>query len=96
MTDDDRCGFCGLAEETVGHALRDCTFAKDVWVKLGLFDMNGAEWNGNTVDWISHHIKAKQQLIFGVAFWQIWKARNERLFANQDLPSSSIAARTLH
>ncbi|CAN1849714.1 Putative ribonuclease H protein At1g65750 [Linum perenne] len=96
MTDDGLCGYCLHYEETVGHVLRDCSFAKIVWRQLGSFDMDGDTWNGDTSSWISHYLKAKQSLTFGVACWQIWKARNERLFTALNLPAASIAGRILH
>ncbi|CAN1141084.1 Putative ribonuclease H protein At1g65750 [Linum perenne] len=78
MTDDGTCGHFLQGEETVGYALRDCSFARTVWVQLGLFDLNGVAWNRNTVSWLNHQLQGKQTLAFGVSCWQIWKARNER------------------
>ncbi|CAN1140350.1 Putative ribonuclease H protein At1g65750 [Linum perenne] len=45
-------------------------------------DIEKPEWQLHVVDWMEFFLKAECSLQFGVVCWALWKARNERLFAN--------------
>ncbi|CAN1783234.1 Putative ribonuclease H protein At1g65750 [Linum perenne] len=77
-----KCEFCGDNNESVSHVLRDCSFARETWRLMCPGDIEKPEWQLHVVDWMEFFLKAECSLQFGVVCWALWKARNERLFAN--------------
>ncbi|CAN1149138.1 Putative ribonuclease H protein At1g65750 [Linum perenne] len=68
------------------HVLRDCKLAMDVWKQLRVFDLSDGTWRLMLRDWICSLLRSDKGVLFGIACWLIWKARNDRIFsgANQD------------
>ncbi|CAN1144455.1 Putative ribonuclease H protein At1g65750 [Linum perenne] len=93
---DGSCCWCGTTDETSLHVLQDCTFAKSVWLKVGGFACDGADWNNEAVDWFQRFLGGDKELRFGIVCWYLWRARNERLFAGSLEKESSVASRCLN
>ncbi|XP_021986732.1 uncharacterized protein LOC110883232 [Helianthus annuus] len=94
------CGFCMLEKENVDHMFTACGMAAGLWqgiaswVKLPpifLFSVKdivevveGSRWSKN-----------KKELLYGiliVACWRLWKARNERVFAQKNRNAVELVA----
>lgn len=86
----DHCPICNTQETTI-HILHGCLWAKEVWgqpsrlLPLSFFHMTLQAWlqsNATAVGAIMH-----QQLPWNIYFhflcWNLWLARNERIFKNQ-------------
>ncbi|CAN1779642.1 Putative ribonuclease H protein At1g65750 [Linum perenne] len=93
---DGSCRWCGSADETSLHVLRDCTFAKTVWLKVGDFPCDGADWNSSASDWFQRFLGGDKGLRFGIVCWYLWRARNERLFAGSLDKEASVASKCLN
>ncbi|KAK9002714.1 hypothetical protein V6N11_060297 [Hibiscus sabdariffa] len=83
------CPACRSALETVMHVLRDCHFARTVWMELLPSWLRGSFFHGATQDWLLSNVgkqvmhpvwNVSWDLIFISTVWQIWKARNEWIF----------------
>ncbi|CAN1802249.1 Putative ribonuclease H protein At1g65750 [Linum perenne] len=94
MTTSESCEYCHLSSESVGHVLRDCTFAKKVWRLVGGFDSSTAGWEGSSADWFKHGLASERSLLFGIVCWLLWRARNERIFTGSTDLASVVASRT--
>ncbi|CAN1145340.1 Putative ribonuclease H protein At1g65750 [Linum perenne] len=92
MTQDESCPLCNHSDESVTHVLRDCSFAREVWTRLAVFDTADPLWISDTTAWIFYHLNSGNGLIFGVTCWQLWKLRNERIFTDTHTP---VAAATI-
>lgn len=44
---DIRCSWCLLSSEDIGHVLFGCSFARDVWIKLGIPEVNSESCQGS-------------------------------------------------
>ncbi|CAN1147316.1 Putative ribonuclease H protein At1g65750 [Linum perenne] len=83
-------------EESAAHVLRDCSFAKDSWTRLGRHDTSSASWNGDFKTWLRLNLKSDADFIFGTHCWMLWKARNEQIFTGTQSPAASVAIRSLN
>ncbi|CAN1191106.1 Putative ribonuclease H protein At1g65750, partial [Linum perenne] len=72
------------------HALRDCLVAIATWSKLG-FPTSSPEWSGNGTKWIAKGMAREEGLLFGVAAWMLWKARNDSIFAGTEVCPNQLA-----
>ncbi|CAN1310611.1 Putative ribonuclease H protein At1g65750 [Linum perenne] len=91
MTEDISCPLCPNEEETVGHVLRDCTFANEVWLQLRGGDTLADNWLADTQTWLQYDLQSDKGLDFGVTCWYLWRTRNERIFSNKHPPALSVA-----
>jgi hypothetical protein len=59
VRDSPLCGICGMQEETVLHALRDCSWVSSTWKEFLLpgFHRNFFQ-AGNTSDWVDENLSA--------------------------------------
>ncbi|CAN1745190.1 Putative ribonuclease H protein At1g65750 [Linum perenne] len=96
LTRDATCTLCQDPDESAAHILRDCSFAAEAWRKLGSFDVSSDAWRGDFKEWMVRNLKADSEFIFGVHCWMLWKARNERLFADGRDSASSVAFRSVN
>ncbi|CAN1138870.1 Putative ribonuclease H protein At1g65750 [Linum perenne] len=87
--------LCSHPIETTSHVLRDCTFAKEVWSKVGGFNTLNESWQSVTDTWIRRGICSDRGLLFGIVCWYIWKSRNERIFSDARPIASSVAFRSV-
>ncbi|CAA0815450.1 Polynucleotidyl transferase- ribonuclease H-like superfamily protein [Striga hermonthica] len=87
LTADGICAICGQTDETILHALRDCSLAAEAWRDLLPRPAISDFFCTDLVQWISSNLLnslsvggANWACIFGVAAWKIWKWRNEFIF----------------
>ncbi|KAJ1430486.1 Reverse transcriptase zinc-binding domain [Sesbania bispinosa] len=86
MGTNSSCPLCNSHAETETHIPRDCRLVHEVWRGLPdvLYNMPARYWNGDWKVWISNYLcplaKGVNHLIFGVALWTIWMARNDKVF----------------
>ncbi|XP_027086508.1 uncharacterized protein [Coffea arabica] len=84
------CQVCGEGEETIEHLMFFCTIAKEVW-RLAPVQWDGIEdRRGNFNTWWSELMEAssrkegqQHQTLTVNILWQLWKARNEKIFNNK-------------
>ena len=97
---EERCPICQREPETILHALRDCTRAKQAWIQLGVKETSGDFWLSNLQEWLqinekvnSSYIEGKPpwRLIFNFAVWSMWKSRNLYVF-NRKNPNPNLVA----
>ncbi|CAN1800305.1 Putative ribonuclease H protein At1g65750 [Linum perenne] len=87
MCQESDCEFCNAGEESSSHVLRECSFAAAVWKAVSPNSVNEAEWNLPFPEWIEFYLNSDNGLQFGIVSWYLWRARNERLFAeSRDSP----------
>lgn len=80
------CYRCAGIQESLMHVLRDCEFARSLWLELKrghlepdfliLQGVDGFKWNLEKPD-------ETWKLVFGVACWMLWTWRNKSLFDEQ-------------
>ncbi|KAL4278329.1 hypothetical protein GQ457_03G040370 [Hibiscus cannabinus] len=85
------CDLCGGTIETVIHVLRDCTTARAIWDSIlsptqasNFFSSSATEWLIVNISDVSFAFAGTLpwNLFFTSCVWQIWKARNDRVFAS--------------
>lgn len=98
MVDDQVCSFCGELEETVDHIFTECRLAGGVWQALSNWWHIPPIFAFSVRDLMEIHKHAgvssvKGEVIRGliiVACWEMWKARNERIFSHRTCTSVEI------
>ncbi|CAN1839814.1 Putative ribonuclease H protein At1g65750 [Linum perenne] len=90
------CNCCGSGNETILHVLRDCEFARDTWLKVGGFELNGNDWRLPLEEWFQLFLAKDKGLIFGITCWFLWRTRNERIFAGRADSAGGTAAKCAH
>ncbi|KAK8559266.1 hypothetical protein V6N12_042546 [Hibiscus sabdariffa] len=83
------CTICDTQDESTLHVLRDCKFAREVWLYFSpvvysptFFTMNLQAWlmsNIHCHDLISEY-SIPWSTFFVSILWQLWKAKNEHVF----------------
>ncbi|CAN1148225.1 Putative ribonuclease H protein At1g65750 [Linum perenne] len=53
-------------------------------------------WQGPYVEWLIYFLKSDDSLLFGIVCHNLWKARNESIFANNTDGPHSLAIRSCH
>ncbi|CAN1178075.1 Putative ribonuclease H protein At1g65750 [Linum perenne] len=95
MTSNANCEFCRHPTESVQHVLRDCVFAKEVWLRVGGFDTSNRNWHGDLVSWLKQGLGSDRGILFGIICWNLWKTRNERIFSDSRSTATSVAVRAV-
>ncbi|CAA0812774.1 Unknown protein [Striga hermonthica] len=84
------CELCGGHEESIIHALRDCSGAQQLWRLFipGIDFTNFLHMNLN--DWLVTHLSSPEMYgvenwpcLFGIVAWRIWHARNSCIFNHE-------------
>ncbi|KAK9992498.1 hypothetical protein SO802_027483 [Lithocarpus litseifolius] len=78
------CPICKEQDESIGHLLRDCIFARHIWADIHAPPVSSMPIH-NLSDWLQancqskliHHSAIPWNLIFPLAIWSIWKYRNK-------------------
>ena len=92
------CPFCHQCDESHHYLFFDCTFSKELWLRIMAFcDLKNApsDWP-SVLAWSSHHFKGKSlislicRLSFNADICHLWCERNRRIFARQNLPLPQI------
>ncbi|OMO94467.1 reverse transcriptase [Corchorus capsularis] len=90
------CDLCPDSEETILHILRDCPLASSVWNSLHCIPSHFF-LHSNLETWLSCCLFSSLTwksipwtTIFFYSCWNLWKARNLRLFSGQFLSMDSI------
>jgi hypothetical protein len=100
LRDDALCAFCNQKEETIGHLLVGCSYAREVWFKIlsrcGWQDTmpeNGASF----ITWWLHnrkrvpkHRRAAFDLLIILTAWSLWVEHNARAFDNASATAVSL------
>ncbi|XP_022040041.1 uncharacterized protein LOC110942577 [Helianthus annuus] len=94
LVGDTLCPRCGMCEESTIHLLWDCFFAKSVWWEIFIWlkipfpvqvssfqQILGVALGMNG----SNRWKKLIGAIMQVAAWEIWKARNEKIFKERNV-----------
>ena len=99
MDIDDTCPLCEEGDETVMHALRDCSWVSQIWRQLGVPFSNQDFWRLDVQDWLVHNGLWKPngavgtlpwKVVFPFALWNIWKSRNCFVFRGKN-PNPNLA-----
>jgi ribonuclease HI len=69
------CPRCPMEPESILHCLRDCAFAKQLWLSLG-FDNINFFLDQSISAWLRRGSESEGQCVFLSACWWIWRARN--------------------
>ncbi|KAK8516598.1 hypothetical protein V6N12_049321 [Hibiscus sabdariffa] len=98
------CDLCGGLSESVLHVLRDCPPARAIWdsilppsAKTRFFSLDVSEWLLENISYVSssNSYNLAWNLLFSSCIWQIWKIRNDRVFANISHDPSIVLSRCL-
>ena len=84
------CSLCNQEQETAGHLILHCSFAKLVWQKIGTWTqqlVRAPDDSLEIIDWWEKELaylpakkrRLKAALLMYCA-WNIWKERNRRVF----------------
>ncbi|KAL8158946.1 LOW QUALITY PROTEIN: hypothetical protein V2J09_000483 [Rumex salicifolius] len=75
------CPRCGL-NETCTHALRDYSFVRDIWMRLGGRTSSPDFFSSNIKSWLTANLKDHNgwSTLFGNTIWYVWKHRNRVVF----------------
>jgi hypothetical protein len=102
MSDSEDCEYCHETAETVMHVLRDCPLAHSVWSSFVLQDSLAAFFSLGTHGWMRENIRgsiktqeSSWSLLFGVIAWQLWNARNDRIFKSYTPNPQDIIRRSV-
>lgn len=92
---DPTCPMCDSADETLSHLLFQCPYAKSAWFGSFLGLVNMEEEARSYVDtvkaWLNCEDDDHEKFKFGaILMWNIWKARNKKVFERLDTPPSRV------
>ena len=98
MTQDGGCQICDSDTEDIEHVFKHCTLAKALWKELLPPDQFREFTTTDLCDWLTRYLYDKQlhaswQIRVFVTCWQLWQARNARLFTDTSQTTSSIACK---
>ncbi|KAK8526975.1 hypothetical protein V6N12_054207 [Hibiscus sabdariffa] len=83
------CTICDTQDESTLHVLRDCKFAREVWLYFSPVVYSPTFFTENLQAWLisnihCHALVSKYSIPWYTFFisilWQLWKARNEHVF----------------
>ncbi|KAK9042856.1 hypothetical protein V6N11_071211 [Hibiscus sabdariffa] len=92
------CTTCDTHDESTLHVLRDCKFARDVWLYFSPSLYSPTFFTESLQAWLLSNINCHDPVsdysipwstIFVSILWQLWKARNEHVF--NSIPQSPTA-----
>ncbi|KAK2378521.1 hypothetical protein QL285_066416 [Trifolium repens] len=84
MAASNLCVRCQNNEETIIHCIRDCTFAKNLWINLGFSDISFFS-NSDLVNWLKTNATGAAACSFLAGLWWSWKARNMVCVGNESI-----------
>lgn len=70
IVEEDWCPICQRDPETILHALRDCPWVKEVWIQLGVKEMNQTFWMSNLHEWLDINGRVNSSYIQGKPPWR--------------------------
>ncbi|KAK4257313.1 hypothetical protein QN277_006916 [Acacia crassicarpa] len=101
------CSYCNSQVESLIHILRDCSFARNMWVSLVNPCAYSSFFSAQLRDWF--HLNLKNEigqtdhfswdLVFGVGIWMLWNWRNRSVFNSEfvrPLSPSAVLLRMIH
>ncbi|KAK8521567.1 hypothetical protein V6N12_031461 [Hibiscus sabdariffa] len=98
------CHLCGVMIESVIHVLRDCSPARAIWDSIlspaqtsNFFSSGVAKWLLDNISVASFSLSGTLpwNLLFSSCVWQIWKSRNDRVFASLNHDPSITLSRCI-
>lgn len=96
LVDSELCPLCMNACEDEAHVLRDCQWAKEIWLVFLPNDSAAYFFSLQVWDWIKYNITSTAiqrdnwSLVFMACVWEIWKRRNEKVFNNINIPKDVV------
>ncbi|KAJ1405328.1 Reverse transcriptase zinc-binding domain [Sesbania bispinosa] len=84
------CPRCVNGQETILHCLRDCPESRKIWDYLGLSVSPNFYRSNDITEWVQqnyHHNNG----FFLAALWSVWRARNSKVFNQDDLSVREVA-----
>ncbi|CAN1130195.1 Putative ribonuclease H protein At1g65750, partial [Linum perenne] len=88
LSDDDNCSRYKVAPDDTLHVLRDCYFARKLWVSIMSPKCLTNFFSGSLQDWLLRELKDHYYgQLFGIASWLLWKTQNETIFENTSVTS---------
>ncbi|CAN1848080.1 Putative ribonuclease H protein At1g65750 [Linum perenne] len=94
---DTDCNRCPGTPEDIIHALWDCKAAREVWMKLFPHFLANNFFSDGFQDLLRKGLQhTDSSLMFGIAIWIIWKARNEAVFEHKSVTSDQLLLRVLY
>ncbi|KAJ8751114.1 hypothetical protein K2173_016295 [Erythroxylum novogranatense] len=99
FTEIDICSLCGSSRESIIHAIRDCHWARTVWLKVLPHTMVNRFFTSSMSDWMIDNLSNAFRIdyvdwdwptCFGILCWKIWKAHNSVVFEGVSTGSEAI------
>lgn len=73
------CTRCSALVEYELHYLRECTHAREIWLRMGALSWQNFRTD-NMVHWIKTQACGSHNILFIAGIWGIWKWRNNAVF----------------
>ncbi|XP_050238425.1 uncharacterized protein LOC126687917 [Mercurialis annua] len=98
VVEDEVCIFCNHDAETIDHCLFECEYVKKIWDKLLPICScpgNILTWR-RLISWFSNRAVGKnaaaamRRIILSATVYYDWRARNKKIFANENPDSAAI------
>lgn len=77
------CPVCGGEEETIIHALFNCTYASEIWLHSNFQGMLMEAPRTSFAErfmWLVGRLDSEELASFGALVWAVWFCRNQRVF----------------
>ncbi|XP_057251804.1 uncharacterized protein LOC125498516 [Beta vulgaris subsp. vulgaris] len=77
------CPVCGCEEETIMHALFNCTYASKIWLHSNFQGMLMEALHTSFAErfmWLAGRLDSEELASFGALVWAAWFCRNRRVF----------------
>lgn len=74
-----RCPWCMVTDEDIGHVLFGCSFARDVWIKVGIQEVSSVVYQASAWEIFSGLFSTctKEKLTWiAMGCWSLWNSRN--------------------
>lgn len=97
MNIDAVCSNCGNETETTSHLLIHCPAARHTWAQspIRAFPQNHRSTFKEVCTTMFENLPLEGSSLFAILAWNIWKARNKRIFENIFLEPREVVCRSL-
>lgn len=95
IRDSPNCPICGEHQETICHAIFDCTQARAIW-QVSAFSAFIAEvprsFFDGSFEWLVNKVSRDELSVVCALMWAIWFCRNTFIFDSQTLGGVEVAS----
>ncbi|XP_074368774.1 uncharacterized protein LOC141708859 [Apium graveolens] len=94
-----RCTWCLMRDEDTYHVMFDCSFARSVWARANIQEVDSANYTGDIVEFIQYlfFVCTRDKLVHLVMlYWNLWNRRNKWVWNRVSISGFGVQATTMN